>query len=90
MTMILQRIGKFGQTYTLVDSGNGSTLIRTGKKLLEVAQPIERLNQAWFFWQNGERIQDAFGFLSAEEREFILTGITPDEWKKMFADEDED
>jgi hypothetical protein len=86
--MMLQRIGKFGQIYTLHDNGDGTTLIRTGKKLLEVAQPLERLNQAWFFWQSGERIQDAFSFLSPEEREFILTGITPAEWKKMFSEED--
>lgn len=31
-------------------------------------------------WENGELIQNAFPNLSADEREFLLTGITPDEW----------
>lgn len=33
---------------------------------------------------NGTLIQDAFSFLSPEEREFIMTGITPEEWKMIF------
>lgn len=37
----------------------------------------------------GALIQDAFPKLTASEREFILTGITDDEWDTMFKDEDE-
>jgi hypothetical protein len=29
-------------------------------------------------------IQEAFPLLSDEDREFLLTGITPEEWKKRF------
>ena len=36
-------------------------------------------------WQGGELIQNAMPQLSAEEREFLMTGITPDEWNEMFA-----
>ena len=32
-------------------------------------------------YKKGRLIQDAFPTLSAEHREFLLTGITPDEWK---------
>lgn len=35
-------------------------------------------------WENGELIQDAFPNLTPGEREFLLTGITPDEWEKTF------
>ena len=36
-------------------------------------------------------IQDAFPHLNFEEREFILTGITPQEWDELFKyDEDLD
>ena len=35
-------------------------------------------------WQGGELIQDVFPFLSRAEREFIVTGVTPDEWDKEF------
>lgn len=36
-------------------------------------------------WKNGGRmIQDVFPHLSAEDREFILTGITGPEWDEAF------
>ena len=31
-------------------------------------------------WQKGELIQNAFPYLTADEREFIKTGSTPDSW----------
>jgi|688.fasta_scaffold1106541_2 hypothetical protein len=34
---------------------------------------------------SGAKVQDAFPQLPAEEREFILTGISPAEWDAMFA-----
>jgi hypothetical protein len=38
-----------------------------------------------FSWVDGQLIQDAMPQLSAEEREFMMTGITPDEWDSVFA-----
>lgn len=35
-------------------------------------------------WQDGELIQNVFPSLTADEREFIMTGITADEWNKAF------
>lgn len=35
-------------------------------------------------WRDGELIQNAFPMLSADEREFIMTGITPEEWNRAF------
>lgn len=32
-------------------------------------------------YEQGEFIQKAFPHLSADQREFIKTGITPDEWR---------
>ena len=37
-------------------------------------------------WEKGGLIQDIFPYLTPEEREFIKTGITPDEWDAMFGD----
>lgn len=34
-------------------------------------------------------IQDYFPELTAEQREFILTGSTPEEWNRAFPEEDE-
>ena len=40
-------------------------------------------------WKSGKcLIQDAFPELSDDAREFIKTGITPDEWSKYMGDED--
>lgn len=35
-------------------------------------------------WQSGTPIQIAMPHLSADDREFILSGITPDEWEDLF------
>ena len=35
-------------------------------------------------WEQGELVQNAMPNLSADEREFIMTGITPAEWNEMF------
>ena len=37
-------------------------------------------------WEKGEMIQNVFPNLTPEEREFIKTGITPDDWITMFGD----
>lgn len=42
-------------------------------------------------WQaGGQLIQNVLPQLSAEQREFLLTGYTPDDWKMLFPPEDED
>ena len=35
-------------------------------------------------WVNGMLIQDAMPQLPPEHREFLMTGITPDEWDSVF------
>ena len=35
-------------------------------------------------WENGTLIQDAMPNLTPDEREFIKTGITPEEWDSAF------
>lgn len=41
-------------------------------------------------FQHGMLVQLAFPQLTNEEREFILTGYTPEDWSKMFPPGDED
>ena len=38
----------------------------------------EQLNR----WRQGELIQNVFPNLSSNDREFLMTGITPEEWDK--------
>jgi len=41
-------------------------------------------------WQNGKHAQDAFPYLSANEREMLISGICPDCWDKMFGGNDDE
>ena len=41
-------------------------------------------------WQNGMLIQDAMPELSPSDREFIMSGITSEEWEGLYPDELED
>ena len=41
-------------------------------------------------WESGTLIQNAMPHLTPDEREFIMTGITPDEWNNAFSDEEEE
>ena len=41
-------------------------------------------------WKNGALIQDAMPNLSAADREFIMTGVTDEEWDEEFGDEETD
>jgi len=37
-------------------------------------------------FSNGTKVQHAFPNLSMEEREFLLSGIVPEEWNEAFGD----
>jgi len=50
------------------------------KELPVTLQQLER------FEKGMETIQDIFPQLSADDREFIKTGITAEEWDNLFAD----
>ena len=39
-------------------------------------------------WANGASIQDAMPSLSPGEREFLMTGITSEEWAEMFPEDE--
>ena len=41
-------------------------------------------------WQDGALVQNAFPYLSADEREMLISGICPTCWADTFGDEDED
>ena len=43
----------------------------------------------WKWSYPNELIQDRLYYLNADQREFIMTGITPEEWDATFPEEDE-
>lgn len=40
-------------------------------------------------WRAGATVQDAMPHLDAPMREFIMTGITPEEWEKHMKEDDD-
>jgi hypothetical protein len=40
-------------------------------------------------WEEGELIQNAMPQLSADDREFVKTGITGEEWDQLFGGSEE-
>lgn len=49
------------------------------------------VNEADYWdWQDGKCAQDAFPYLSADEREMLISGICPDCWDRMFPPEEEE
>ena len=50
-------------------------------------QDIDVSHEQLDAWRSGVSIQVAMPHLSADEREFIKTGITSDEWNKLFPPE---
>ena len=56
---------------------------KTTYRELDITQ--EQLDQ----WEEGTFIQDVFPYLSIGDREFIMTGITEDEWDTLMEEENE-
>ena len=92
---------KMGLDYRIVQDNTEpfSTIIcETLQKSILVIASVGDINRGWYKWiHEGKLAQDAFPFLAHEQREFLISGITPVEWNEMFGaiaddekDEDED
>lgn len=57
------------------------TGITRTKDILVTEEQLDR-------WQAGELIQNAMPNLSADDREFVMTGITAEEWDEAFGEDD--
>ena len=44
-------------------------------------------NEDYKRWEEGAYVQDAFPYLSPEQREILISGITPKMWDEMIGDE---
>jgi hypothetical protein len=86
------RTNKLGHNYRLVQDGPDVTTIvnETLGKHIVVNHHKGEIDRAWYAWREERKfIQDAFPFLNADEREFIQSGTTPEEWDAMFPKKDE-
>ena len=46
------------------------------------------VKQLTLYFDHGELVQNAFPQLTPDEREFIMTGVTEDEWNRAFGEEE--
>jgi hypothetical protein len=65
-------------------------LIERTSMLTGITRSIELpiTGEQWAAYEAGALVQDAFPHLSPDEREFIITGITEEEWDDIFRDEE--
>jgi len=52
--------------------------------VMEIDVTLEQIAE----WEGGMLIQDAMPNITSDEREFIMTGITPQEWDSMMGIEE--
>lgn len=62
---------------------NNCPLFQTTSQM-ELPMSAEQFHIAYKQWIQGELIQNAFARLNPDQREFIKTGITPEQWDKYF------
>ena len=66
---------------------NRSTI--TGKiNTMTFDMSIIEYNNCFALWEDGALIQNAFPMLNADEREFLMTGMTPDDWNNVVSQVD--
>lgn len=90
--MFLERQNPMGLRFSLsefhssIGKGNQTKIRLVGtQKEIVIDFPIDRVSAMWYKWQiQDAMIQDAFSELPAEQREFLITGITPSEWDETF------
>ena len=95
--MTINRTNSLGMQYILHTAVEDKTktvikLVHPGEhaKVFMVPYSLEDINQAWYNWQmRGWKIQQAFHFMSPDEREFLLTGLLPSEWEELWKGTDE-
>lgn len=56
------------------------------KKEMTFSCTIQQYHDGLARYNQGAMIQDAFHFLTSQEREFLLTGISAEEWDRLFGE----
>ena len=70
------------KTMNITKTSNYSGIVRT----IDLNVTQEQIQN----WQNGMFIHRAMPNLTADEREFMMTGVTAEEWEEMFPPEPEE
>jgi hypothetical protein len=93
MVNVGERLGLLPDSqFEVSELPEGLQLTRTSiftRKRNTMTLPIDA--STFIRWRRGEMlVQDAFPHLSADQREFLMSGATPEEWSGIFASDDEE
>lgn len=72
--------------HTINPIGDGEIEVRIGNKTMTFECTKDLYLRGYVAYQQGVLMQDAFPFLKASEREFLISGTTPQEWEEMYAE----
>ncbi len=89
-TIEFMRENRLGMKYLIREISHKETVIQIKgtEKAILVKVPVPVVLASWYKWQVLDlRIQEAFTCLNDDEREFILSGLTSQDWDKMFPEE---
>jgi len=75
--------------YTSVTQAPCVVVLDNGKEMELNCSPQDFGRAYHAYHKNRMMIQDAFPFLTNEEREFLISGLTPEEWNRIFSNPEE-
>jgi hypothetical protein len=76
------------QRYTVEQETDGVVITVGDKAMLFPNVSVEQMRGGRMAYMEGAYVQDAYPFLTPDQREFLMTGFTPDEWTELFGEEE--
>ena len=66
----------------------GNLVVKVKCRVMDTPHLIELKEDDWIRWSElGQYAQDVFAYLSAEDRELLISGTSPEGWASVFGDE---
>lgn len=75
----------FNPDYEMIQIENGMVTVAKTCSVKKISYAVTVTEKAWDEWKAKKKpVQEVFPELDADAREFLLTGMTPDEWYELF------
>jgi hypothetical protein len=75
-------------TYAVDEEDGGVLVCIMGDCLFFAGVTSEQMIEGQVKYDAGALVQHAFPFLNDDQREFLMTGLTPKAWDDLFGDEE--
>jgi hypothetical protein len=80
----MTRINRKGVRFELFAHDNSTRVVCHGKSIV-VPISFDEFDRLWYRYQIGnESVQVVFPTLNAAQREFLITGLTQQDWDRIF------